>query len=145
MSNTRKAVYGFLGVWLVINGVAYVILSLTGLLFPQYQENVFMTRASVSGEPNKDRIVARSMVMFLFTILCAVPVASTGCTKKKDTDKGGPIKVGYDNAVVVGVRDKEPLRRRVGEDFAGEGQGAAGVLVFFQRQMQWCPPILILG
>jgi hypothetical protein len=31
----------FLGVWLVINGIAYVILSLTGELLPQYQEKVF--------------------------------------------------------------------------------------------------------
>ena len=31
----------FLGVWLAINGFAYVILSLTGLLLPQYQDRVF--------------------------------------------------------------------------------------------------------
>jgi hypothetical protein len=31
----------FLGVWLVINGFAYVILSLTGELLPQYQDMVF--------------------------------------------------------------------------------------------------------
>jgi len=31
----------FLGVWLVFAGVAWVILSLTGLLVPQYQGNVF--------------------------------------------------------------------------------------------------------
>jgi hypothetical protein len=31
----------FLGVWLVINGFAYVILSLTGELLPQYQGKVF--------------------------------------------------------------------------------------------------------
>ncbi len=31
----------FLGVWLVINGFAYLILSLTGELLPQYQEKVF--------------------------------------------------------------------------------------------------------
>jgi hypothetical protein len=31
----------FLGVWLAINGIAYVILSLTGELLPQYQEKVF--------------------------------------------------------------------------------------------------------
>jgi hypothetical protein len=30
-----------LGVWLIINGFAYVLLSLTGELLPQYQENVF--------------------------------------------------------------------------------------------------------
>jgi hypothetical protein len=32
----------FLGVWLLINGVAYVIMSLTGLLVPQYQGREFM-------------------------------------------------------------------------------------------------------
>jgi Domain of unknown function (DUF4386) len=32
----------FLGVWLVINGCAYVILSLTGLLVPQYENKVFI-------------------------------------------------------------------------------------------------------
>jgi Domain of unknown function (DUF4386) len=32
----------FLGVWLAINGAAYVILSMTGLLTPQYQEKVFL-------------------------------------------------------------------------------------------------------
>jgi hypothetical protein len=32
----------FLGVWLVINGFAYVILSFTGVLFPPYQEKVFI-------------------------------------------------------------------------------------------------------
>ncbi len=32
----------FLGVWLVINGFAYVILSLTGELLPQYQQKVFI-------------------------------------------------------------------------------------------------------
>jgi hypothetical protein len=32
----------FLGVWLVVNGVAYLILSLTGLLLPQYQSKVFL-------------------------------------------------------------------------------------------------------
>jgi Domain of unknown function (DUF4386) len=31
----------FLGVWLVINGIAYVIISLTGELLPQYQEKIF--------------------------------------------------------------------------------------------------------
>ena len=32
----------FLGVWLAINGCAYVILSLTGLLLPQYENKVFI-------------------------------------------------------------------------------------------------------
>ena len=31
----------FLGVWLVINGIAYVIISLTGVLWPQYQGKMF--------------------------------------------------------------------------------------------------------
>src|SRR5881296_1118779 len=30
----------FIGVWLIINGVAYVVLSLTGLFFPEYQDKV---------------------------------------------------------------------------------------------------------
>ena len=30
-----------IGVWLLINGAAYVILSLTGILFPDYQDKVF--------------------------------------------------------------------------------------------------------
>jgi hypothetical protein len=32
----------FLGVWLTINGFAYIIMSLTGILLPQYQSKVFM-------------------------------------------------------------------------------------------------------
>jgi hypothetical protein len=32
----------FLGVWLTINGFAYVILSFTGILFPQYENRVFL-------------------------------------------------------------------------------------------------------
>jgi hypothetical protein len=32
----------FLGVWLAINGFAYVILSFTGVLLPQYQQKVFL-------------------------------------------------------------------------------------------------------
>jgi hypothetical protein len=32
----------FLGVWLVINGFAYVLLSFTGLLLPQYENKVFL-------------------------------------------------------------------------------------------------------
>ena len=31
----------FLGVWLTINGFAYVTLSFTGVLLPQYQDRVF--------------------------------------------------------------------------------------------------------
>ena len=31
----------FLGVWLIINGFAYVVISVTGLLFPQYEAAVF--------------------------------------------------------------------------------------------------------
>src|SRR5438309_5565437 len=29
----------FIGVWLIINGVAYVVLSFTGLFFPDYQRS----------------------------------------------------------------------------------------------------------
>jgi hypothetical protein len=32
----------FLGVWLIINGLAYVVISLTGLLLPQYVHTVFL-------------------------------------------------------------------------------------------------------
>ena len=32
----------FLGVWLVINGLAYVIMSFTGVLLPQYQGKEFV-------------------------------------------------------------------------------------------------------
>ena len=31
----------FLGIWLIINGLAYIIISLTGVLLPQYQGKVF--------------------------------------------------------------------------------------------------------
>jgi Domain of unknown function (DUF4386) len=42
----------FLGVWLVINGFAYVILSFTGLLFPQYADKVFLiSQPALFGEP----------------------------------------------------------------------------------------------
>src|SRR5437660_11310000 len=32
----------FIGVWLIINGVAYLVLSFTGLFFPDYQDKVFI-------------------------------------------------------------------------------------------------------
>jgi uncharacterized protein DUF4386 len=32
----------FIGVWLIVNGVAYVVLSLTGQFFPEYQDKVFL-------------------------------------------------------------------------------------------------------
>jgi hypothetical protein len=32
----------FIGVWLFINGAAYIVLSLTGIFFPAYQNKVFM-------------------------------------------------------------------------------------------------------
>ena len=31
----------FLGVWLIITGIAYVVLSITGLLFPEYYDTLF--------------------------------------------------------------------------------------------------------
>jgi len=41
----------FLGVWLTINGFAYVILSFTGLLVPQYQDKVFiLSQPALFGE-----------------------------------------------------------------------------------------------
>src|SRR5205823_1836184 len=33
----------FIGVWLIVNGVAYVVLSLTGLFFPEYQDKLFLS------------------------------------------------------------------------------------------------------
>jgi hypothetical protein len=41
----------FLGVWLVLSGFAWVLLSLTGILSPQYYDNVFTyTQPAVFGE-----------------------------------------------------------------------------------------------
>src|SRR6202163_4348255 len=41
----------FLGVWLVINGLAYVVLCLTGELFPQYYNKAFiMSQPALFGE-----------------------------------------------------------------------------------------------
>jgi hypothetical protein len=41
----------FLGVWLALAGFAWVLLSLTGILSPQYYENVFTyTQPAVFGE-----------------------------------------------------------------------------------------------
>ena len=41
----------FLGVWLVVNGFAYVTMSLTGLLFPEYQRKVFiLSQPALFGE-----------------------------------------------------------------------------------------------
>ena len=41
----------FLGVWLVINGLAYVILSFTGILLPRYQGKVFTySQPALAGE-----------------------------------------------------------------------------------------------
>src|SRR5947208_3246482 len=31
----------FIGVWLIVNGIAYVVLRVTGLFFPDYQDKVF--------------------------------------------------------------------------------------------------------
>src|SRR5439155_4204349 len=39
----------FIGVWLIINGVAYIVLSLTGLFFPDYQDKVFVYSQPCSG------------------------------------------------------------------------------------------------
>jgi Domain of unknown function (DUF4386) len=41
----------FLSIWLVVNGVAYVVLSLTGLLVPRYENTVFMiSQPALMGE-----------------------------------------------------------------------------------------------
>jgi hypothetical protein len=40
-----------IGVWLIINGVAYLVLSLTGLFFPDYQDKVFtLSQPALFGE-----------------------------------------------------------------------------------------------
>src|SRR5215211_6872343 len=66
-----------------------------------------------------------------------IPVDPTDSTTPGNIERL-PIEVSYDNAVVVRVRDKESLRRRMGEDLAGEREGTAGVRVFFQREVQGC-------
>ena len=41
----------FLGVWLVINGFAYIVVSLTGVMWPQYQARVFnLSQPALFGE-----------------------------------------------------------------------------------------------
>jgi len=50
-----------------------------------------MTRAGEQGKSKDSRTVARSVLLFFFTVLCAVPVASIGCTKAGDSKV---IKVG---------------------------------------------------
>src|SRR5215469_55265 len=41
----------FLGIWLIINGMAYVVLSFTGVLLPQYQNAVFtISQPALFGE-----------------------------------------------------------------------------------------------
>src|SRR5207249_1481189 len=41
----------FIGVWLIINGVAYVVLSFTGLFFPDYQNKLFtLSQPALFGE-----------------------------------------------------------------------------------------------
>jgi len=32
----------FIGVWLIVNGIAYVVLSLTGVVAPEYQDKIFL-------------------------------------------------------------------------------------------------------
>ena len=41
----------FLGVWLILNGFAYLVLSFTGVLLPQYEDRVAnLTFPALSGE-----------------------------------------------------------------------------------------------
>src|SRR5947208_3859405 len=42
LAYTSRFLPRFIGVWLIINGVAYIVLSLTGLFFPDYQDKVFV-------------------------------------------------------------------------------------------------------
>jgi len=41
LAHKSRFVPPFIGVWLIINGVAYIVLSLTGLFIPDYQDKVF--------------------------------------------------------------------------------------------------------
>lgn len=62
----------FLGVWLAINGVAYVTLSLTGLLLPQYQGKVFLiSQPAMLGE------LALMLWLVIKGAKSTVPVEST--------------------------------------------------------------------
>src|SRR3984885_2082274 len=57
----------FLGVWLAINGFAYLIISFTGILFPQYQAEVFnLSTPALLGE---------LAIMLALVILGAKPTA----------------------------------------------------------------------
>ena len=59
----------FIGVWLFINGFAYVVLSLTGLFFPDYQDKVFMySQPALFGE---------LAIMLWLVIKGATPLASS--------------------------------------------------------------------
>ena len=66
----------FLGVWLVINGFAYVILSLTGELLPQYQNTVF-----VFAQP---AFMGEMALMLWLVIKGSAPPAVYGATSLPD-------------------------------------------------------------
>jgi hypothetical protein len=59
-----------LAVWLVVNGVAYVLLSLTGVLWPQYQDRVFTLSSPA-------RLGEMALMLWL-VIKGAVPPAEAG-------------------------------------------------------------------
>jgi hypothetical protein len=60
----------FLGVWLIINGIAYVVLSLTGELLPQYQNTVFLV--------SQPALFAEIALMLWLLIKGARPVGEPG-------------------------------------------------------------------
>ena len=50
-ASVKRFLPRFLGVWLTINGFAYVTISFTGVLLPQYQDKVFsMSFPALLGE-----------------------------------------------------------------------------------------------
>jgi Domain of unknown function (DUF4386) len=66
----------FLGVWLAINGFAYVVISLTGTLLPQYQARVFnLSFPALLGE----------MVLMLWLVIKGVKVEAVDATSLRTT------------------------------------------------------------
>ena len=70
----------FLGVWLAINGFAYVTLSFTGVLMPQYQGKVFLySQPALFGE---------LAFMLWLVIKGSKPSASDALRPSKNPSKG---------------------------------------------------------
>jgi len=66
----------FLGIWLAINGFAYIVISLTGTLLPQYQARVFnLSFPALLGE----------MVLMLWLVIKGVKVEAVDATSLRTT------------------------------------------------------------